>query len=387
MTTPPVQTTSRGVTVAEPQLTLILNGLDKLDSRKPPRSRRLEQRLNFRRPAIAVRVTQPGGGVRDCVMPSRNLSVGGISLLHTAFLYKGTECRVLLRKRLGGEETLNATVSWCRLVTGKIHLLGLKFSHTIFVKHYLESAECRDLIDAAPTNPLELKGRLLLIDDQEMDRLLFGHYVKGTGCEVAVASNASEAADEMMVSPVDVIFCDLNLPNKTGEKLIADFRAAGFKGYIVALTAETAPARLKNAISAGANDVLQKPYDAERLLGQIAKALKSTSSGDHIYSTLANQPNATTLIEQFIQQVDRVLGDMNKGIATEDFAKVRAACQTLLGTGAGYGFPLVSDAAKDAVTSLDASQSVTEAKDELRLLESICRRLSAASPDAENRAA
>ena len=144
---------------------------------------------------------------------------------------------------------------------------------------------------------------------------------------------------------------------------------------------------MKNAISAGANDVLQKPYDAERLLGQIAKALKSTSSGDHIYSTLANQPNATTLIEQFIQQVERVLGDMNKGVATEDYAKVRAACQTLLGTGSGYGFPLVSDAAKDAVTSLDASQSVVEAKDELRLLESICRRLSAASPDAANRAA
>jgi CheY-like chemotaxis protein len=320
-------------------------------------------------------------------MPSRNLSVGGISLLHTAFLYKGTECRVLLKKRLGGEEALTATVSWCRLVTGNIHLLGLKFSRTIFVKHFLEPSECRDLIEAAPTNPAELKGRLLLVDDQEMDRLLFGHYVKGTACEVAVASNASEAADEMMVAPVDVIFCDLNFPNKTGEKMIADFRSAGFKGYIVALTAETDPARLKGAITAGANDVLQKPYDAEKLLNQISKALKAGDGADHIYSTLADQPNATTLIEQYIQQVDRVLGDMNKGITAEDFNKVRAACQTLLGTGAGYGFPLVSAAAKDAVTSLDSSQSVSEARDELKLLESICRRLSAASPGASNRAA
>lgn len=371
---------SRQLTEAEAKP--LLDHLDKLDGDRPARCRRpATPRLRYRRTNIAVRITQPGGGSTDHVLTSRNLSAGGICLIHTAFLHTGTDCRVVLRRRLGGEETIPGSVTWCRHVVGTYHTFGVKFARTIFVKHFLEPDECGDLLSEGQVDPAELTGRVLMIDDQEMDRALFAHHLRQTKCEVVSAANVSEAAEQIMLQAPDVVVCDLNLGGKTGEQAVADFRAAGFKGFIAVLTAETDPARLKAAVAAGAGAILQKPYQPDNLIAHLAGWLKGGgAASDRIYSTMAGTPGADVLIGMYVTQVTGLADQLRAAVDADDLDKVRTLCQTLKGTGGGYGFGILSDAAKDAVTSLDASRSVAESKTELQLLQSVCRRLSASSP-------
>lgn len=380
MTTTTNPKRSRQLTEADAKV--LLDQLDKLDGHKPARCRRPNARLRYRRTNIAVRITQPGGGSTDNLLTSRNLSAGGICLLHTAFLHTGTECRVVLRRRLGGEETIPGNVAWCRHVYGTYHAFGVKFARTIFVKHFLEPDECGDLISDSQVDPAELTGRVLMIDDQEMDRALFAHHLRQTKCEVVSAVNVSEAAEQIMLQAPDVVVCDLNLGGKTGEQAVADFRAAGFKGFIAVLTAETDPARLKAAVAAGAGAILQKPYQPDGLLTHLAGWLKGGGGGasDRIYSTMAGAAGADVLIGMYVNQVAGLTDQLRAAIDADDLDRVRTLCQTLKGTGSGYGFGILSDAAKDAVMSLDASQSVTESKTELQLLQSVCRRLAVGGP-------
>lgn len=362
--------------LTEAHLKIVLDWLDKLEEAKPAKCRRSNPRIDFQRNDIPARITQPGGGTTDCLLSSINISAGGMALVRRGFLHVGTECRVVLRKHLGGTEVAQGRVAWCRQAVGSLHVFGLKFNHTIFVKHFLDPSEYGDLMAETPTAPTEIAGHVMLVDDQEMDRMLFSHHLRQTSCQVSLAKDGPDALQKLKENSIDVILCDLNLGMSPGEEVIASFRAAGFRGVIIALTSENDLLRLKKAQQAGAKEILAKPYEPARLLSQLASWMAlARGGGQPIYSTMGGDPAIDALIEQYVGEVKSTLGTLKEGIAADDFPKVRTACQSLKGTGTGYGFALLTDAAKDAVTALDASQSVSETLNELQLLESLCRRI------------
>ena len=370
------------------QLTAVLDRLDRPEQRlgkRPAVDRRADPRLAYRRTDLNVRVTQTGVGSWDRVMASRDLCAGGISVLDNRLFYVGSECRVGLRRRLGREEPIDAKIVWVRYVSGRLHIYGLKFADKVFVKHYLQAHECDALLDQSNVEPADLVGRVLLVDDQEMDRMLFAHSLAATGCEVVAVAAAADAADRMAeagrgeAAKFDLVVCDLNLGGSRGEEAIAGFRAAGFRGPIVALTAESSPARRRAAKEAGANDLLGKPYDPGKLLAQLATWLP-VAEGSGIHSTLPETPEVRELLGQYVIQVRQTVATLRDAVAGDDVALARTACQTLKGTGTGYGFELLSEAAEDAVVSLDASQSIEESSAALRLVEMVCLRLSPGGP-------
>ena len=364
------------------QLKAVRDCLDKQESRKPAKCRRGHARLKYPRDTIAVHIKQSGGSGLDVVMAAQDIGVNGIGLLYPHFLHVGTECRVTLRRRLGGEDTVSGTVVQCRFVGGICHAVSVKFAAPLFVKHYLEPDECDELLDQSPKDPSKLKGRVLMLDDQEIDRMLFLHYMGATGCEVVAVRTLKEAAEAATASPPQLILCDLNLDGTRGETAIANFRAAGYQGYIVVLTAESDQARLKAAIAAGANDVFFKPYDPGKLLLNLAGWLQA-ANGHEVHSTLADQPGTEPLIVRYIGQVKAIAAQLHSLLADANLQQVRKLCLTLKGTGSGYGFAMLSEAASDTVKVLDSSQSVEESLKELQLLLALCARLSSGTaPDS-----
>lgn len=367
--------------MSDAHLKIVLDWLTKLEGVKPSKCRRSAPRIAYHRTNIAARITQPGGGTADCILASINISAGGMALVRRGFLHVGTECRVVLRKHLGGTEIAQGRVVWCRQAVGNLHIMGIKFAHALFVKHFLDPSEYGELISETPTAPTDISGHVMLVDDQEMDRLLFSHHLRQTSCQVSLAKDAEDALQKLQENSIDVILCDLNLGANPGEDAIAAFRAANFRGVIVALTSENDLLRLKKAQKAGAKEVLAKPYEPAKLLSQLAGWMAlARGGGQPIYTTLAPDPAIDALIEQYVEEVKSTLDVLRVGIEADNFTQVRTACQSVKGTGAGYGFALLTDAAKDAVTALDASQSVIETMNELQMLESLCRRISAGRP-------
>ncbi len=182
------------------------------------------------------------------------------------------------------------------------------------------------------------------------------------------------AIDAVRGSEFDIVLCDLNLEDDA-VRMIEQIRTVKFRGTIIVITAENSPKRLAEARVAGANEIIGKPYHPAYLASLLAEWLKTPSVDRPIYSTEEEKPGMPELIADFVEEAQRKVIAVEKALETNELTGIRELCLELIGSGAGFGFGPVTDAARDALTALDTSQSKKDAEAPLRRLISICQRL------------
>ncbi|HEX8324757.1 MAG TPA: response regulator [Tepidisphaeraceae bacterium] len=354
----------------------ILDKLDAADAENPAKNRRAMARVPFRKTDIACRIYHPGGSMAVTSVATRNLSAGGTSFLYHGFLHKNTKVEIVLTRRLGGEDVVAGVVTHCQHLNRAFHLIGVRFNAKIFPKLYVDPSDWNELGDGGPVDPVQLSGTVLHMDEQEMDRVLLKHHLSSTKIDLTSVATMLEATAALKNKAVDCVLCDVAV-GVAPDMVIAAVRAAGFIGPIGVVTAESAPAAQKAILHAGATAVLNKPYEPQKLLSILATWLAAgAGQAERLYSTLPESPATKPLVEQFVQRVGVLVRDLRRGINGEDLKTVRAVCQTLRGTGSGFGFDALSQIAKEAVQTLDETSSVREALVHLQRLELTCRRLS-----------
>lgn len=343
-------------------------------------NRRGATRYSYRKQPIHVRITQPGGGTTHCIVAGRDLSSSGASFLYRGFLHVGTEARLILNRRVGGEETVNGTVAWCKHIVGPHHLVAVRFEQKIYPKLFVEQATWLSDEDSACHDPHQLEARVLQIADPQSDGALFEHYAKGTALTVVTVAATADAKAAMDKQSFDVVLCDVSLSPTPGE-MIRQIRSAGFGGCIIALTAVDSAVGQKQVQDAGAQFSVQKPYDPQALMAIMARSLPPTATlephEELFYSDLAGASGAKALLAGYLEQVQQTRLELRQAINTGNVARARRLCQTLKSNGSGFGFAGLADAARLAIKALDASMSVEESVGELQRLESVCVRLRA----------
>src|ERR1051325_1102529 len=73
-------------------------------------ARRQFSRWPFRQATIRVTISHPGGSTVVLKLACRNISRGGIGLLHTSFVHPGSSCRVELPNINGGMDRIDAGI-------------------------------------------------------------------------------------------------------------------------------------------------------------------------------------------------------------------------------------------------------------------------------------
>ncbi len=119
--------------------------------------------------------------------------------------------------------------------------------------------------------------KAMIIDDSRAMRRILGETVRELGFEVSEASNGREALAKLdnMGPPVRLMLVDWNMPQMNGLEFVTQLRQdERFQGsLIVMVTTETAVDQMVNALEAGANEYVMKPFTKEiiqdklRLLG------------------------------------------------------------------------------------------------------------------------
>lgn len=102
-----------------------------------------DRRRSPRRPytahrRLAVILENELKGRRTYALIPRNLSRTGISLLHGKFVYGQTRCVVGLTALDGQIVPVHGRVAWCRLVTGRVHEIGVAFDEAIDVDEFVD---------------------------------------------------------------------------------------------------------------------------------------------------------------------------------------------------------------------------------------------------------
>ena len=117
--------------------------------------------------------------------------------------------------------------------------------------------------------------RILLIEDNEMNRDMLSRRLARRGYEVEIAVDGVEGVARALEGGWDLILMDMSLPEIDGWEATRRIRAAGDVGRmpIIALTAHAMSGDRDKALEAGCNDYDTKPVDLERLLGKIGALL------------------------------------------------------------------------------------------------------------------
>jgi len=117
--------------------------------------------------------------------------------------------------------------------------------------------------------------RILLVEDNELNRDMLSRRLQRKGFEVAMALDGRQGVDMAKAGGYDLILMDMSLPEIDGWEATRQLRAAPETATvpIIALTAHAMAGDRDKAIEAGCNDYDTKPIELERLLGKMQALL------------------------------------------------------------------------------------------------------------------
>jgi len=120
-------------------------------------------------------------------------------------------------------------------------------------------------------------ARILLVEDNEMNRDMLSRRLERKGYQVVIAVDGQQAINLAASEKPDLILMDMSLPVVDGweatRRLKADAQTKQIP--IIALTAHAMPEDERKAREAGCNDYDTKPIELPRLMGKIEALLGS----------------------------------------------------------------------------------------------------------------
>jgi two-component system, cell cycle response regulator DivK len=121
-------------------------------------------------------------------------------------------------------------------------------------------------------------ARILLVEDNEMNRDMLSRRLARRGFEVLIAENGQSGVDLTVSERPDLVLMDMSLPVMDGweatRRLKADPNTSAIP--IIALTAHAMASDRELALEAGCDDYDSKPVDLTRLVRKIEQLLAAS---------------------------------------------------------------------------------------------------------------
>ena len=121
---------------------------------------------------------------------------------------------------------------------------------------------------------VRLWGRILLAEDGPDNQLLIGSFLQKQGAEVIIVENGRKAVDAVLAAqaagnPFSIVLMDMQMPILDGYSATSELRQRGWKGPVLALTANVMQGDRQKCVEAGCNDFATKPINRAELIEQI----------------------------------------------------------------------------------------------------------------------
>jgi len=242
------------------------------------------------------------------------------------------------------------------LMGGEIKVASKKgVGTTVSLLLEMRKGEDGDLLshDNAPVNTENLKGKkILVVDDNDMNRLVATTILGNYGPVVYEAANGKEAIDFLRQTPVDIVLMDIQMPVISGlEASLVIRRDIDPDLPIIALTANAIRGENEKCLAAGMNDYLSKPFEEKVFVKMISdwllkrpaqpndmpitpaaakfqpspatppalplydlRRLKDVSQGDELF--------IKKMIQLFISQAPSAIEDLKAASSNQDFEAV-----------------------------------------------------------------
>jgi two-component system KDP operon response regulator KdpE len=120
------------------------------------------------------------------------------------------------------------------------------------------------------------EGRILVVDNEPQIRRVMRTTLIPEGFEVDDAKSGEEALDHIRSNKYDLVLLDINMPGYSGFETCRAIRAISDMPIIM-LTVHSAEKDKVEALDAGADDYITKPFSTPELLARVRAALRRSS--------------------------------------------------------------------------------------------------------------
>lgn len=119
-----------------------------------------------------------------------------------------------------------------------------------------------------------MANKILIVDDAAFMRMMIKDILTKNGFEVVgEAADGNQAVEKYKELSPDLVTMDITMPEKDGIAALKEIKSLDSNAKIIMCSAMGQQAMVIDAIQAGAKDFIVKPFQADRVIEAIQKAL------------------------------------------------------------------------------------------------------------------
>ncbi len=119
------------------------------------------------------------------------------------------------------------------------------------------------------------KGKILIIDDEDIVRLSCSRTLVPEGYELKMAKNGAEGMKLLEEESFDLVLTDLKMPNMDGIEVLANIKGKWPTTDVVIVTGYQTVETAVKAIKLGAFDYIEKPFTPDMLIATVSNVFKT----------------------------------------------------------------------------------------------------------------
>jgi len=127
---------------------------------------------------------------------------------------------------------------------------------------------------------MEAKNRILIVDDDPGVRSSLGAFLNRSGLEVGTANDGEAAIAALDREHFDLVVLDVLMPRLDGRETLRRLRRDGNWIPVILLTQVGEAAERAMALEEGADDYLNKPFEAHELVARIRAVIRRSTPGE-----------------------------------------------------------------------------------------------------------
>ena len=120
----------------------------------------------------------------------------------------------------------------------------------------------------------QAQGTVLIVDDERSIRISLRTILSNIGFDIVEAARGEEALSLVRTAQLDAVLLDINMPGMGGVEVCRLMRKESARLPIVMLTVQGSEDRKVEALDAGADDYITKPFQLRELIARLRAAVR-----------------------------------------------------------------------------------------------------------------
>jgi len=354
--------------------------LKQLDSVNPSTSdvpvKRVHTRLEYLDPYLELELQTDGRSQRDITVATRNISRGGMSVLHASFIYPETRINARLHRGDGSSHRVSGKVIRCEHRGGVVHEIGIQFDSEIIVQEFIRPDINDSIKSLEIADPQELSGKVLFVGNDPTITPLLRQYLQNTNISFGFVNTADDAIAKGIHEYRLILSC-LDAGNMSGPEFAKYLRDNAYNRPIILAGCPDGDLDKQQIRLSTADMFLPVPIAEKDLMCALGEFLISEWSEKTLEAVRSGVDRNT--IDSLRIELTKLGVSLEQQIATDDPVKVYATCTKIRSIAPLLGMKSLRDLTLSVGENITRTGELSEFASELDEIQRYCKSMNKAA--------